>query len=206
MAEIDKIVATLKATGPGANVLKLIAALEESRARAEEAEKQVEELRCRRETEDRLIEDIASELGCKEACLPSISVVAIGYKERAEDAEKQVAVLKLQCDAVCELLGTNNKGTKVLIDAIARYSVAEAELTALKGQESAAEAWERAIKQAAHQASWFSGRPGARVHPDIPWEQMNESAKTAAHSTAQQIAMEIEELSYTPLPPYLKKR
>jgi hypothetical protein len=42
-------------------------------------------------------------------------------------------------------------------------------------------------------ASEFSMRGDRRVHPDIPWERMNESAQTAAHSTAQQIAMRIRE-------------
>lgn len=40
-------------------------------------------------------------------------------------------------------------------------------------------------------ASAFTVRPDRRVHPDIAWDQMNETAQTVAHSTAQQIAHEI---------------
>ena len=40
-------------------------------------------------------------------------------------------------------------------------------------------------------ASRFTVRPDAQIHPDIPWAQMNESARTAAHTTAQQIAEEL---------------
>ena len=107
-------------------------------------------------------------------------------RKRAEDAEKQLADLR---EDKRESWTFENEEEVVNL---------REQLATLQAQESAAEAWERAIKHAAHQASWFSGRPGARVHPDIPWDKMNESAKTAAHSTAQQIAMEIAELPYTP--------
>ena len=35
--------------------------------------------------------------------------------------------------------------------------------------------------------------PMRRIHPDISWEQMNETAKMIAHTTAQQISWAIEE-------------
>lgn len=50
-------------------------------------------------------------------------------------------------------------------------------------------------KAAAIAASRFSVKPDRSLHPDIPWEQMNEAVKVAAHSTAQQIALEIATLS-----------
>jgi hypothetical protein len=40
-------------------------------------------------------------------------------------------------------------------------------------------------------ASNFTLKQGRRIHPDIPWEEMNESAQAAAHTTAQQIATAI---------------
>lgn len=42
-------------------------------------------------------------------------------------------------------------------------------------------------------ASMFTMKPDRSIHPDIPWDQMNESAKMAAHTTAQQIAVKIME-------------
>jgi hypothetical protein len=41
-------------------------------------------------------------------------------------------------------------------------------------------------------ASMWSMKPSRSLHPDIPWEKMNESSQTAAHSAAQQIAIELE--------------
>lgn len=52
-----------------------------------------------------------------------------------------------------------------------------------------------AIAECTRVASHFSVKPDRSLHPDIPWEQMNESVKMAAHSTAQQIAMEIRDLA-----------
>lgn len=46
-------------------------------------------------------------------------------------------------------------------------------------------------KRCAKVASHFSVKEGKSIHPDIPWEQMNETAKMAAHTTAQQIAQAI---------------
>lgn len=41
-------------------------------------------------------------------------------------------------------------------------------------------------------ASMWSMRPTRRLHPDLAWEEMNETAQTCAHSAAQQIAIELE--------------
>jgi hypothetical protein len=51
-----------------------------------------------------------------------------------------------------------------------------------------------AMQRASRIAAEFTG-PGRKIHPDIPWERMNESARTAAHTTAQQIAVAIEQAS-----------
>lgn len=53
------------------------------------------------------------------------------------------------------------------------------------------------IKDAARIASLFSVKPGASIHPDIPWEKMNETAKMIAHTTAQQISWAILESAPT---------
>jgi hypothetical protein len=52
-------------------------------------------------------------------------------------------------------------------------------------------------KQAAHVASMFTMKPDARIHPDIPFSQMNDASRIAAHTTAQQIAAEILEPELT---------
>lgn len=46
-------------------------------------------------------------------------------------------------------------------------------------------------KKMAGIAASFSTKEERSLHPGIPWEKMNESAQIAAHSTAQQIAIEI---------------
>jgi hypothetical protein len=56
------------------------------------------------------------------------------------------------------------------------------------------EGFNEGIAKAAHTASYFSVKPGASIHPDIPWERMNENAKMIAHTTAQQISWAISEL------------
>ena len=43
-------------------------------------------------------------------------------------------------------------------------------------------------RECAQIASYFTMRPGRRIHPDIAWEDMSEAARMAAHTTAQQIA------------------
>jgi hypothetical protein len=40
-------------------------------------------------------------------------------------------------------------------------------------------------------ASMFSMKPDRSIHPDIPWDQMDDAVKITAHTTAQQIAAEI---------------
>lgn len=40
-------------------------------------------------------------------------------------------------------------------------------------------------------ASEFTMKPDRSVHPDVPWDEMNETAKMVAHTTAQQIASAI---------------
>jgi hypothetical protein len=37
----------------------------------------------------------------------------------------------------------------------------------------------------------FSMKPDRSIHPDIPWDQMDDAVKITAHTTAQQIAAEI---------------
>lgn len=41
-------------------------------------------------------------------------------------------------------------------------------------------------------AAMFTVKPDRSIHPDIPWDAMSEAAKTIAHTTAQQIAIEIQ--------------
>jgi hypothetical protein len=48
-------------------------------------------------------------------------------------------------------------------------------------------------KRSARVAANFSMKPDRSIHPDIRWEEMSESARTVAHTTAQQIAAEILE-------------
>lgn len=48
-------------------------------------------------------------------------------------------------------------------------------------------------RRAANIASMFTMKPDARIHPEIPFAQMNEASRIAAHTTAQQIAGEILE-------------
>ena len=55
------------------------------------------------------------------------------------------------------------------------------------------------IRDAARIASHFTAGPNARIHPDISWEQMNETAKMIAHTTAQQISWAIEESVSSPI-------
>jgi uncharacterized coiled-coil protein SlyX len=50
-------------------------------------------------------------------------------------------------------------------------------------------------------ASRFSTKTDACCHPDVPIQEMNEAAKTAMHSTAQQIAWEIKDLVDAALKP-----
>lgn len=42
-------------------------------------------------------------------------------------------------------------------------------------------------------ASMFTMKSDRSIHPDIPWEEMSETAKRVAHTTAQQIAAKIME-------------
>lgn len=42
-------------------------------------------------------------------------------------------------------------------------------------------------------ASHFTIKPSASIYPDMPFQNMNETAKTASHTTAQQIAWEIRD-------------
>lgn len=52
----------------------------------------------------------------------------------------------------------------------------------------------QALKEARKIAYLFSVKNDRSIHPDIPWDQMSELAKMVAHTTAQQIAMEIDRL------------
>jgi len=47
-------------------------------------------------------------------------------------------------------------------------------------------------------ASDFSMKPDRSIHPDIPWDEMSEVAKSVAHTTAQQIALAIRYLAEKP--------
>ena len=49
-----------------------------------------------------------------------------------------------------------------------------------------------ALKRA---AGLVTVREGRSIHPDIPWDKMSETAKTVAHTTAQQISMELSNLA-----------
>jgi hypothetical protein len=51
-----------------------------------------------------------------------------------------------------------------------------------------------ALRDASRLASDFSMRKGRSIHPDVPWSEMSEAAQSAAHTTAQAIAMEILDL------------
>lgn len=42
-------------------------------------------------------------------------------------------------------------------------------------------------------ASQFSVKKDRTLHPDIPWEELKPEVRVAAHTTAQQIALEILE-------------
>jgi hypothetical protein len=44
-------------------------------------------------------------------------------------------------------------------------------------------------------ASMFTVKPDRSIHPGIPWDKLSEPAKIAAHTTAQQIAAAIRELT-----------
>lgn len=54
--------------------------------------------------------------------------------------------------------------------------------------------YEDGIRDAARIAASFSVKPDRSLHPDVPWDQMNETTKHVAHATAQSIADEILEL------------
>lgn len=56
-----------------------------------------------------------------------------------------------------------------------------------------------ARKRHAAIASMFTVKPDRRIHPDIPWAEMNETAKMVANTTAQQIAWEILDDGTPPL-------
>jgi hypothetical protein len=55
------------------------------------------------------------------------------------------------------------------------------------------EALQKQRERLAQIAAQFTVKKDRNIHPDIPWDQMNESAKSAAHTTAQQIAAAILE-------------
>lgn len=46
-------------------------------------------------------------------------------------------------------------------------------------------------KECAMEASSFTVKAGRSIHPDIPWDDMSETVKLTAHTTAQQIAAAI---------------
>lgn len=70
--------------------------------------------------------------------------------------------------------------------------VADALTPFLTARESAIRAEER--ERAAVTATMFTLKPDRSIHPDIPWDKMNETAKMIAHTTAQQIAYAIRSL------------
>jgi len=46
-------------------------------------------------------------------------------------------------------------------------------------------------RRCAQIAMRFTVKPDPRIHPDIPWKEMDQGAKTVAHMTALQITLEI---------------
>ena len=50
---------------------------------------------------------------------------------------------------------------------------------------------EQERKRCAEIALNFTVKPDRSIHPDVKWEEMSESAKMVAHTTAQQIAYAI---------------
>lgn len=54
-------------------------------------------------------------------------------------------------------------------------------------RESLTKMYERGIKDSAKIASDFSMKK-TQIHPDILWDEMNDTAKSVMHTTAQQIA------------------
>lgn len=53
--------------------------------------------------------------------------------------------------------------------------------------------YRRATRRAARIASMFTMGPDASIYPGISWEETNPTARMAAHTTAQQIALKIRE-------------
>ena len=51
------------------------------------------------------------------------------------------------------------------------------------------------IEECVKTAAEFSTKKDKSIHPDIAWEDMNETAQMVAHTTAQQIAIEISTLA-----------
>jgi hypothetical protein len=72
----------------------------------------------------------------------------------------------------------------------------EMKLPAVRSEEP--EARKEALEEAAQLASLFTVRPNASIYPGMDWKDMNESAQTASHTTAQQIAAEIRALAARP--------
>lgn len=62
------------------------------------------------------------------------------------------------------------------------------------GQQSLIRELGDALNKSWQLASAFSMRPNASCHPDVPYAEMNETAKTVMHTTAQQIAWEIKDM------------
>lgn len=75
------------------------------------------------------------------------------------------------------------------LDAEARVRELESQIEAAK-----VEGFNEGVARAANAAAYFSVKPEASIHPDIPWNRMNENAKIVAHTTAQQISWEISTL------------
>lgn len=50
------------------------------------------------------------------------------------------------------------------------------------------------LEEAKSVAALFTVKPDASIYPGLPFDKMNEQAKTASHTTAQQIAAEISAL------------
>lgn len=63
-------------------------------------------------------------------------------------------------------------------------------IEALKRHEARVRTEER--NRAVNIAALYTVKPGASIYPGLAFDRMNESAKTAAHTTAQQIAWEIK--------------
>ncbi len=71
-------------------------------------------------------------------------------------------------------------------------------VAALSTRTEGVDGFDEGVEAAKNCAAMFTMKPDRSIHPDIPWDEMNDNAKMVSHTTAQQIAWAISELKRGP--------